>query len=62
MQTYLIVVGFTIRQAFSLIMTMTEERLFTFCTNKMLQGKLHFSGLFGSNGIFSGKQTNQAQY
>lgn len=36
MQPYLIVVGFTICQAFSLIMTMTQEWLFTFRTNKML--------------------------
>lgn len=36
MQPYLIVVGFTIGQAFSLVMTMTQEWLLTFCTNEML--------------------------
>lgn len=41
MQPYLIVVGFTICQAFSLIMTMTQEWLFTFRTNKMLWRKLY---------------------
>lgn len=63
MQPYLIVVGFTICQAFSLIMTMTQEWFFTFCTNKMLQRKLQYIFLsFGSNVIFSGKQTNHVHY
>lgn len=62
-QPYLIVVGFTIRQAFSLVMTMAQEWLFTFRTNKMLQRKLQYIFLsFGSNIIFSRKQTNHVHY
>lgn len=52
MQPYLIVVGLTICQAFSLIMTVTQEWLFTFGTNKMLWRKLRISfGLLVNHGL-----------
>lgn len=34
---YLVVVGFTVRQALPLIMAMSKEWLFTLSTNKMLK-------------------------
>lgn len=54
MQPYLIVVGFTIGQAFSLVMTMTQEWLLTFCTNEMLWRKLgiDFGFLVNNGGFF----------